>query len=45
MSAPRSSGLHWDMVCDLRHGGHIEIDGVKINVNGKFTRDGWPAPA
>ena len=39
-----SSGLHWDMVCDLRNGGHIEIDGVKINVNGKFTRDGWPAP-
>jgi aminopeptidase len=36
------SGLHWDMVCDLRPGGYIEIDGVKINENGKFTRDEWP---
>jgi len=36
------SGLHWDMVCDLRGGGFIEIDGVKINVDGKFTKDGWP---
>src|SRR5438552_5065019 len=36
------SGLHWDMVIDLRNGGSIEIDGVKINKDGKFTRDGWP---
>jgi aminopeptidase len=36
------SGLHWDMVCDLRDGGHIEIDGVKFNIDGKFTRDGFP---
>jgi aminopeptidase len=36
------SGLHWDMVVDLRRGGFIEIDGVKINVDGKFTREGWP---
>jgi aminopeptidase len=36
------SGLHWDMVCDLRPGGYIEIDGVKINENGKFIRDEWP---
>ena len=36
------SGLHWDMVVDLRRGGHIEIDGVKINENGKFTRAEWP---
>jgi aminopeptidase len=39
------SGLHWDMVVDLRRGGHIEVDGVKINVDGKFTREGFPAPA
>ncbi len=38
------SGLHWDMVCDLRKGGFIEIDGVKINVDGKFTREGFPNP-
>ena len=36
------SGLHWDMVVDLRQGGHIEIDGEKINVDGKFTREGFP---
>lgn len=38
------SGLHWDMVVDLRQGGHIEIDGVRINENGRFTREGFPAP-
>ena len=36
------SGLHWDMVVDLRSGGFIEIDGVKFNENGTFTRDGFP---
>jgi aminopeptidase len=36
------SGLHWDMVVDLRPGGYIEIDGEKINVDGKFMRDGLP---
>ena len=39
------SGLHWDMVVDLRNGGYIEIDGEKINIDGKFTREGWPAPS
>ncbi|HSU65507.1 MAG TPA: aminopeptidase, partial [Tepidisphaeraceae bacterium] len=33
------SGLHWDLVVDLRQGGYIEVDGVKINVDGKFTRE------
>jgi aminopeptidase len=37
------SGLHWDMVTDLRQGGHLEIDGVKFNENGRFTREGFPA--
>jgi aminopeptidase len=36
------SGLHWDMVVDLRKGGFVEIDGTKINVNGKFTKPGFP---
>jgi aminopeptidase len=36
------SGLHWDMVVDLRGGGHIEVDGVKISENGKFLREGFP---
>jgi len=38
------SGLHWDMVVDLRPGGHIEIDGTKFNENGAFTHPGFPAP-
>ena len=36
------SGLHWDMVVDLRQGGFVEIDGVTINQDGKFTREGFP---
>lgn len=36
------SGLHWDMVVDLRPGGFIEIDGQKINVDGQFTREEFP---
>jgi len=37
------SGLHWDMVVDLREGGYVEIDGEKISENGKFLKDGFPA--
>jgi aminopeptidase len=39
------SGLHWDMVCDLRPdagGGEIKIGGETISKDGRFTRDGWP---
>lgn len=36
------SGLHWDMVVDLRQGGHIEIDGIRVNGDGRFTREGFP---
>ncbi|MCC6968930.1 MAG: aminopeptidase [Phycisphaerales bacterium] len=41
------SGLHWDMVCDLRGlngkpGGVIEADGKVISRNGKFVDAGWP---
>ena len=39
------SGLHWDLVVDLRKGGRIEIDGAVISENGRFTQEGWPAPA
>ena len=38
------SGLHWDMVVDLRTGGYVEIDGVKVNIDGKFTQVGFPQP-
>src|SRR4029453_9792337 len=37
------SGLHWDMVCDLRNGGFFGGEGVKVNVDGKFTGGGFPA--
>lgn len=40
-----SSGLHWDMVLDLRQGGRIEIDGQAISVDGRFTRPEWPQPS
>lgn len=36
------SGLHWDMVCDLRKGGVVKVDGEVISKNGKFTRATWP---
>ncbi len=36
------SGLHWDMVCDLRPGGTVSVDGVVISRDGKFVFDGWP---
>jgi aminopeptidase len=38
------SGLHWDMVCDLRQPGcRIEVDGKTILEEGKFTDASWPA--
>lgn len=36
------SGLHWDMVCDLRKGGIVEVDGKVISKGGKFVRADWP---
>jgi aminopeptidase len=36
------SGLHWDMVCDLREGGTITVDGEVISRDGQFVFDGWP---
>ena len=38
-----TSGLHWDMVVDLRPGGFIEVDGQQINIDGRFTKEGFPA--
>lgn len=39
-----TSGLHWDMVCDLRQGGRIEVDGELISENGRFLNAQWPQP-
>jgi aminopeptidase len=38
------SALHWDMVCDLRHGGKIFVDDKLISENGRFLDATWPAP-
>ena len=38
------SALHWDMVCDLRKGGRIEVDGKVISKNGRFLNAAWPKP-
>jgi aminopeptidase len=38
------SGLHWDMVCDLRNGGEIFADGELIQKNGKFLNKHFPQP-
>ena len=39
------SGLHWDMVCDLRQGGKIFADGQLISENGVFLDPAWPQPS
>jgi aminopeptidase len=31
-----NSAVHWDMVCDLRQGGAITVDGVELQRDGKF---------
>ena len=31
-----SSAVHWDMVCDLRRGGSITVDGEELQRDGKF---------
>jgi aminopeptidase len=36
------SGLHWDMVCDLRNGGEIYADGELIQKNGRFLDKRFP---
>jgi aminopeptidase len=41
MSYPESGGrnesaVHWDMVCDLRTGGSLTVDGVELQRDGKF---------
>jgi aminopeptidase len=35
--AENDSAIHWDMVCDLRKGGEISVDGQLFYKNGKFA--------
>jgi aminopeptidase len=36
------SGIHWDIVTDLRSGGTISADGELFQQNGRFVFNGWP---
>jgi aminopeptidase len=38
------SGLHWDMVCDLRKDSEVYADGKLIQKNGRFLDAAWPKP-
>ncbi len=38
------SGLHWDLVCDLRDGGKVFADGKLIQTNGRFLDKRFPQP-
>jgi aminopeptidase len=31
------SAVHWDMICDLRQGGSITVDGEVLQRDGKFV--------
>jgi aminopeptidase len=31
------SAIHWDMICDLRQGGRIKVDGQLLYENGQFV--------
>jgi aminopeptidase len=34
--AVNKSSVHWDMICDMRDGGEILVDGTRFYENGKF---------
>jgi len=38
------SGLHWDLVVDLRQGGEVYADGRLILRDGRFVDPSWPQP-
>ena len=42
--ARNQSGLHWDMVCDLRNDGEIHVDGELIQRSGRFLDKRFPHP-
>ena len=32
-----TSALHWDLICDLRGGGRLSVDGQMLNHNGQLV--------
>ena len=37
VGSQNKSAIHWDMICDLRQGGEVWVDGVLFAKDGKFT--------
>jgi len=37
LGGTNESRIHWDIVKDLRTGGHIELDGAVVQENGSWT--------
>jgi aminopeptidase len=37
LGSQNKSAIHWDMICDLRQGGEVWVDGVLFAKDGKFT--------
>ena len=37
LGSQNRSAIHWDMICDLRQGGEVWVDGVLFAKEGKFT--------
>lgn len=31
------SAIHWDLICDLRQGGRVEVDGEPMMIDGRFV--------
>jgi aminopeptidase len=40
-----TSGLHWDMICDLREDGEVYADGELVWKAGRFLHEPVPGPA
>jgi aminopeptidase len=40
-----TSGLHWDMICDLRADGEVYVDGELVWKTGRFVHEPEPAAA
>lgn len=36
-----ASAIHWDMICDLRDGGQVTVDGELFQKDGRFVVGGW----
>ncbi len=36
--SPNESAIHWDLICDLRQGGSVHVDGEAVSDDGRFRR-------